>query len=90
MNTGSILKKMEHWNAGFRKIMVEPTSVDETIEILTNIKSRYEDHHNVTYTPKAIDACVKLTARYISDRYLPDKAIDALDEVGSQCAYFQY
>jgi ATP-dependent Clp protease ATP-binding subunit ClpC len=68
----------------FQKIMVEPTSVDETIEILNNIKSRYEDHHNVTYTPKALDACVKLTARYISDRYLPDKAIDALDEAGSR------
>ena len=68
----------------FQKVMVEPTSVDETIEILTNIKSRYEDHHNVVYTPRAIDACVKLTARYISDRYLPDKAIDALDEVGSR------
>ena len=68
----------------FQKVMVEPTSVDETIEILNNIKSRYEDHHNVNYTPKAIDACVKLTARYISDRYLPDKAIDALDEAGSR------
>ncbi len=68
----------------FQKIMVEPTTADETIEILTNIKSRYEDHHNVIYTPKAIEACVKLTARYISDRYLPDKAIDALDEVGSR------
>lgn len=68
----------------FQKIMVEPTSVDETIEILNNIKSRYEDHHNVIYTPKALEACVKLTARYISDRYLPDKAIDALDESGSR------
>ncbi|SHE37175.1 ATP-dependent Clp protease ATP-binding subunit ClpC [Mariniphaga anaerophila] len=68
----------------FQKVMVEPTSVDETIEILNNIKSRYEDHHNVMYTPEAIDACVKLTARYISDRYLPDKAIDALDEAGSR------
>jgi ATP-dependent Clp protease ATP-binding subunit ClpC len=68
----------------FQKVMVEPTTIDETIEILTNIKSRYEDHHNVTYTPRAIDACVKLTARYISDRFLPDKAIDALDEVGSR------
>src|SRR5690554_6040127 len=68
----------------FQKVMVEPTSVDETIEILNNIKSRYEDHHNVNYTPKAIEACVKLTARYISDRYLPDKAIDALDEAGSR------
>jgi len=68
----------------FQKIMVEPTSADETVEILNNIKSRYEDHHNVNYTPKAIEACVKLTARYISDRYLPDKAIDALDEAGSR------
>ncbi len=68
----------------FQKIMVEPTSIEETIEILNNIKSRYEDHHNVTYTPDAIDACVKLTARYITDRYLPDKAIDALDEAGSR------
>jgi len=68
----------------FQKIMVEPTSVDETIEILNNIKSRYEDHHNVIYTPEAINACVKLTARYIPDRFLPDKAIDALDESGSR------
>ncbi|MFA5329798.1 MAG: ATP-dependent Clp protease ATP-binding subunit [Prolixibacteraceae bacterium] len=68
----------------FQKIMVEPTSVDETIEILHNIKQRYEDHHNVNYTPEAIEACVKLTARYIPDRFLPDKAIDALDESGSR------
>jgi ATP-dependent Clp protease ATP-binding subunit ClpC len=68
----------------FQKVMVDPTSVEETIEILTNIKSRYEDHHNVFYTPEALEACVKLTARYISDRYLPDKAIDALDESGSR------
>lgn len=68
----------------FQKIMVEPTTVDETIEILHNIKIRYEDHHNVTYTDEAIEGCVKLTARYITDRYLPDKAIDALDEVGSR------
>ena len=68
----------------FQKIMIDPTSVDETIEILNNIKSRYEDHHNVTFTPEAIEACVKLTARYISDRYLPDKAIDAMDEAGSR------
>lgn len=68
----------------FQKIMVEPTTVDETIEILNNIKQRYEDHHNVIYTPEAIEACVKLTARYITDRFLPDKAIDALDESGSR------
>ena len=65
-------------------VMVEPTSTDETIEILNNIKERYEDHHNVVYTPEAINACVKLTARYITDRFLPDKAIDALDEAGSR------
>ncbi|WP_321286344.1 ATP-dependent Clp protease ATP-binding subunit [uncultured Sunxiuqinia sp.] len=68
----------------FQKVMVDPTSVDETIEILNNIKERYEDHHNVYYSSKAIEACVKLTARYITDRYLPDKAIDALDEAGSR------
>ncbi len=68
----------------FQKVMVEPTSVDETIEILNNIKDRYEDHHNVTYTPDAIEACVNLTTRYITDRHLPDKAIDALDESGSR------
>ncbi|QKG79984.1 ATP-dependent Clp protease ATP-binding subunit [Tenuifilum thalassicum] len=68
----------------FQKVMVEPTSPEETIEILNNIKERYEDHHNVTYTDDAIEACVKLTMRYISDRHLPDKAIDAMDEAGSR------
>ena len=68
----------------FQKVMVDPTSVDETIQILNNIKQRYEDHHNVTFTPEAIEACVKLTSRYITDRHLPDKAIDALDEAGSR------
>ncbi len=68
----------------FQKVMVEPTSIDETIEILNNIKERYEDHHNVVYTREAIEACVKLTSRYITDRFLPDKAIDALDEAGSR------
>ncbi len=68
----------------FQKVMVEPTSPEETQEILNNIKERYEDHHNVIYTPEAIEACVKLTTRYISDRHLPDKAIDALDESGSR------
>ncbi|HPF93350.1 MAG TPA: ATP-dependent Clp protease ATP-binding subunit, partial [Tenuifilaceae bacterium] len=67
-----------------QKVMVEPTSPDETIEILNKIKERYEDHHNVSYTPEAINACVNLTMRYISDRHLPDKAIDALDEAGSR------
>ncbi len=68
----------------FQKVIIEPTSTEETIEILNNIKSRYEDHHNVTYTDEAIKACVLLTARYLSDRHLPDKAIDALDEAGSR------
>lgn len=68
----------------FQKVIVEPTSIDETIHILHNIKERYEEHHNVIYTDDAIDACVKLTNRYISDRHLPDKAIDALDESGSR------
>lgn len=68
----------------FQKIMVEPTTEEETVEILNNIKSRYQDHHNVNYTDEAIDACVKLTNRYISDRHLPDKAIDALDEAGAR------
>lgn len=68
----------------FQKVIVEPTSVEETITILNNIKNKYEDHHNVIYTPEAIEACVKLTNRYMSDRFLPDKAIDALDEAGSR------
>ena len=68
----------------FQKVLVEPTSEEETIQILNNIKSKYEDHHNVEYTPEAIKACVKLTSRYITDRHLPDKAIDALDEAGSR------
>jgi ATP-dependent Clp protease ATP-binding subunit ClpC len=68
----------------FQKVIVEPTSVEETIQILQNIKSKYEEHHHVNYTDNAIDACVKLTNRYMTDRYLPDKAIDALDEAGSR------
>lgn len=68
----------------FQKVMVEPTSADETLQILNNIKDKYESHHNVAYTPEALDACVKLTERYISDRNFPDKAIDALDEAGSR------
>ncbi|WP_297511781.1 ATP-dependent Clp protease ATP-binding subunit [Flavobacterium sp.] len=68
----------------FQKVIVEPTSVSETIIILNNIKNKYEDHHNVIYTPEAIEACVKLTDRYMSERFLPDKAIDALDEAGSR------
>ena len=68
----------------FQKVLVEPTSVVETIEILNNIKERYEDHHNVEYTSEAIEACVKLTNRYMTERFLPDKAIDALDEAGSR------
>ena len=68
----------------FQKVIVEPTSVEETITILNNIKNKYEDHHNVIYTQEAIEACVKLTDRYMSERFLPDKAIDALDEAGSR------
>ncbi|HET6244494.1 MAG: ATP-dependent Clp protease ATP-binding subunit [Bacteroidetes bacterium] len=68
----------------FQKVLIEPTSVEETIQILHNIKSKYEDHHNVVYTDEAISACVTLTQRYITDRHLPDKAIDALDESGSR------
>ena len=68
----------------FQKIIVEPTSISETVEILNDIKHKYEDHHNVKYTDEAIEACVKLTDRYINDRNLPDKAIDAMDEAGSR------
>ncbi len=68
----------------FQKVMVDPPTVDETIQILNNIKSRYEDYHNVLYSDDAIDACVKLSDRYMTDRLLPDKAIDVLDEVGAR------
>ncbi len=68
----------------FQKVMVEPTSPEETVQILNNIKDKYESHHNVNYTDEAIEACVSLTSRYITDRFLPDKAIDALDEAGSR------
>jgi len=68
----------------FQKVMVEPPSVDETIMILTNIQSKYEDYHNVSYSVEAIDACVKLSDRYMTDRLLPDKAIDVMDEVGAR------
>lgn len=68
----------------FQKVLVEPTTAEETTEILRNIKERYEDHHHVTYSDEAIDACVKLTERYATDRFFPDKAIDALDEAGSR------
>ncbi len=68
----------------FQKVMIEPATPTETIEILNRIKDKYEDHHGVTYTNEAIEACVSLTTRYISDRFLPDKAIDALDEAGSR------
>ncbi|QXP72361.1 ATP-dependent Clp protease ATP-binding subunit [Tenacibaculum sp. AHE15PA] len=68
----------------FQKVIVEPTTVEETVQILHNIKAKYETHHQVSYTDEAIDACVKLTNRYMTDRFLPDKAIDALDEAGSR------
>ena len=68
----------------FQKVLVEPTTVEQTIEILHNIRDKYEAHHNVTYTEDALEACVKLTNRYMTDRFLPDKAIDAMDEAGSR------
>jgi ATP-dependent Clp protease ATP-binding subunit ClpC len=68
----------------FQKVMVEPTTAEETLQILNNIKCKYEEHHGVVYTPEAIEACVKLTDRYVSDRNFPDKAIDALDEAGAR------
>ena len=68
----------------FQKVMVDPPSVEETMQILNNIKSKYEDYHNVSYADEAIDACVKLSDRYITDRLLPDKAIDVMDEVGAR------
>jgi len=68
----------------FQKVMVEPATVEETYQILNNIKDKYESHHNVNYTEEAIKACVELTSRYMTDRFLPDKAIDALDESGSR------
>ena len=68
----------------FQKVIVEPTTAEETLQILKNIKEKYEDHHNVTYTDEALEACVKLSDRYITDRNFPDKAIDALDEAGSR------
>ena len=73
----------------FQKVIVEPTSAEQTVEILHNIKERYEQHHHVSYSEEAIKACVKLTDRYITDRFFPDKAIDALDEVGSR-VYLQH
>ena len=68
----------------FQKVLVEPTTNEETLQILKNVKGRYEYHHHVTYTDEALEACVKLTDRYVNDRFMPDKAIDALDEVGSR------
>ena len=68
----------------FQKVQVEPTTNEETLQILHNIKDRYEEHHHVTYTDEALEACVKLTDRYVTDRFMPDKAIDALDETGSK------
>jgi ATP-dependent Clp protease ATP-binding subunit ClpC len=68
----------------FQKIIVDPTTAEETLQILENIKEKYEEHHNVTFTPDALKACVKLTERYVSERNFPDKAIDAMDEAGSR------
>ena len=74
----------------FQKVLVEQTNTVETLEILKNIKERYENHHNVDYTNEAFEACVKLTSRYMSDRFLPDKAIDALDEAGSRAVSYTH
>ena len=71
----------------FQKVQVEPTTNEETLQILRNIKDRYEQHHHVSYTDEALLACVKLTDRYVTDRFMPDKAIDALDETGSRCQH---
>ena len=68
----------------FQKVLVEPTTNEETLQILKNVRGRYEYHHHVTYTDEALEACVKLTARYVNDRFMPDKAIDAMDETGSR------
>ena len=68
----------------FQKVIIEPTSKEETLQILNNLKDRYEEHHNITYTPEALEACVRLTDRYVTDRSFPDKAIDAMDEAGSR------
>ena len=73
----------------FQKVLVEPTTDEETLQILKNIRDRYEYHHHVTYTDDALEACVKLTARYVTDRFMPDKAIDAMDETGSR-VHLQY
>ena len=76
MSIDRILKKMEMLERRFQKVIVDPTTPEETLEILRNIKDRYEDHHNVDYTDESFRACVNLTDRYMSDRYLPDKFID--------------
>src|SRR5699024_7977341 len=68
----------------FQKIMVNPTSTDETIEILQQLKGKYEEHHSVSYSDKAIKECVMLTDRYVTEHFLPDKAIDAMDEAGAR------
>ncbi len=68
----------------FQKVTIEPTTKEETLQILNNLKERYEEHHNITYTPEALEACVRLTDRYVTDRSFPDKAIDAMDEAGSR------
>ena len=84
MNTVSTSKKMAHCTRRFQMVMVDSTTPEETIQILDNIKEKYEDHHHVIYTKEAIQSCVKLSDRYISDRFLPDKAIDVMDEAGAR------
>ena len=84
MNTDNTSKRTEHLTDAFRKVLVDPPTADETIEILSNIRPKYEEFHNVEYSEEAIKACVTLSNRYISDRFLPDKAIDVMDEVGAR------
>ena len=84
-NTGNILKKTPRWIGGFSQSKWRP-SIDDTVKILHGIRSKYEDHHNVTYTDKALEAAAKLTDRYVTGKFLPDKAIDAIDEAGADCS----
>ena len=84
MSTDNYIEKDGALERRFQKVIVEPTTIEETVQILNTSKDKYEDHHNVNYTPDALEACVSLTSRYITDRHLPDKADRCIDEVGSR------